>query len=495
MNSGENLTRILIIDDDEDDFFITSDYIKRIPEGKFHIDWCFRYQDALEKLKQHTYHLYFVDYYLGAKTGLDLIREATEQHCEEPMVLLTGKGNQAIDRQAMQAGAMDYLVKSELNVEKLERCIRYALERSGSLKALKANERKFRSLFERSKDSVFLADRSLRFKDVNETTTAVLGFSKQELLEMDLYAFVGASDKEPIREKLEKEGRLNDYELDIVSSDGDRKTCILSLSTEIDTGGTEYIHGLMHDITHLKKAEKMTLQAEKLAATGRLVQTLAHEVRNPLNNINLSVEQLHSDHVKHPEENEIYIDIIQRNCKRIGDLITELLNSSRPTEMVMAKMTIQEIMDESITAALDRITLQRVKLQVRYSDKPAFIHADEQKLKIAFLNIIINAVEAMKEEEGRLEITISYDLQRHIVRISDNGSGISEENLSKLFEPYFTLKRNGLGLGLAATLNILQSHKAHIEVSSAVNEGTMFTISFPSVLADPVKDEIQLANQ
>lgn len=136
-------------------------------------------------------------------------------------------------------------------------------------------------------------------------------------------------------------------------------------------------------------------------------------------------------------------------------------------------------MDESISVALDRLTLQRVKLQIRYSNEPAWIMADTGKLKIAFLNIIINAIEAMEEEKGLLEIIVDTDKIHHTVKINDNGSGISEENLSRLFEPYFTSKRNGLGLGLAATLNILQSHKARIEVSSALNQGTFFTITFP----------------
>jgi signal transduction histidine kinase len=223
------------------------------------------------------------------------------------------------------------------------------------------------------------------------------------------------------------------------------------------------------------------LQAEKLAATGRLVQTLAHEVRNPLNNINLSLEQLHHEvQGSGMGDTEMYMEIIQRNSKRISDIITELLNSSRPAEMSLQSKPLQIIIDESISSALDRITLQKVKLKIKYADKPAYVKADSEKLKLAFLNIIINAVEAMKEENGELLIMVETEKDSHIVKIRDNGSGIAEENMSKLFEPYFTSKRNGLGLGLAATLNILQSHKGRIEVSSELNKGTQFTITFPA---------------
>lgn len=474
---ASDITRILIIDDDEDDFLLTSDYIRRINDKKFQIDWCYKYHEALEKVDAHLYDLYFVDYYLGAKTGLDLIKQAVSHHCEEPIVLLTGKGTQAIDREAMQAGATDYLVKSELTVEKVERCIRYSLERCATLKALRQNERKYRTIFERSKDAVIRATEDLQLIDVNDATSVLLKYSKQELLRLSLYNILSPEEGLFIRQQLQEKGVLYDREAEVTTKDGEKKICILSLSTETD--GIKYMHGMIHDITHIKKAEKATLQAEKLASAGRLVQTLAHEVRNPLNNINLSVEQLLHELESNSESN-IYLEIIQRNSKRIGDIITELLNSSRPAEMYLEKKPLQAIMDESIGIALDRLTLQRVKLQIRYSNEPAWIMADPGKLKIAFLNIIINAIEAMEEERGLLEIMVDSSNHHHTVKINDNGSGISEENLSRLFEPYFTSKRNGLGLGLASTLNILQSHKARIEVASAVGRGTFFTITFPT---------------
>lgn len=479
MTPPENTIRILIIDDDKDDFIITGEYIRDIDTANFHIDWCYKYQDALQHMKNHEYDLYFVDYRLGAKTGLDFIKDARLEECEEPIVLLTGKGNQAVDREAMQAGAADYLIKTELNTEKLERCIRYSMGRAASLKALKANERKYRSIFERSKDAVFLATEELQFIDVNASTLELLGYSIKEIQRMRLQDLMeDEEDKFFLLRQIEEFGEVDDMEIELIIKDNEKRYCILSISKEAaDTNGYAYFHGIIHDITHLKKAEKITLQVEKLAAAGRLVRTLAHEVRNPLNNINLSVDQLQQDMAAEPQ-NRIYHDIIQRNSRRIGDIITELLDSSRPAEMFLEKIALQEVMDESIASSLDRIILQEVKLQVRYSDQPAHIMADKEKLKIAFLNIIINAVEAMQDKKGLLNIVIETHPLQRIVKITDRGCGISEENLSRLFEPYFTSKRNGMGLGLAATLNILQSHKASIEVNSTLNVGTEFLITF-----------------
>ncbi len=468
--------RVLIVDDDEDDFFLTSEYIKAIKGSAFVIDWSYRYKDALERICGREYDIYFIDYRLGAKTGLDLMKEALQNHCEEPMILLTGKGNQAIDVEAMQAGAIDYLVKGELNTEKLERCIRYSLERTTSMKRLKANERKFRSIFERSKDIVFLADEELIFRDINHVATELLEYDRETLLDMSLYDLLANKlDKQGLRKEILSKGEVDDREIELVTKTNEKVNCILSLSTEVNLTGEKYTQGIIHDITNLKKAEKATLQVEKLRAAGRLVSTLAHEVRNPLNNINLAVDQLYQDTTG---DSKMFLDIVNRNSKRIALLISELLTSSGPAEMVLHKKSLKEILDDTLAVASDRITLKKIKLNVFYDDGEYKIMADAEKLKIAFLNIIINAIEAMIEEKGELTVKIAADDGYHKVVITDNGSGINEENLAKLFEPYFTSKRNGLGLGLAATLNIIQSHKALIDVKSQVGEGSVFTISF-----------------
>ena len=194
----------------------------------------------------------------------------------------------------------------------------------------------------------------------------------------------------------------------------------------------------------------------------------------------MSVEQLMQTDKIMEEDSSLFLDIIQRNSKRIGDIITELLDTSRPTDLVFERCTLQGVMDESISEALDRITLQHVNMQIRYSNEPCYILANKEKLKIAFLNIIINAVEAVQSVTGQLNISVDTINDAHIVTIQDNGCGIPEENISRLFEPYFTSKRNGMGLGLAATLNILQSHRASIDVTSVLKQGTTFTITFPA---------------
>jgi len=480
MLPSHSTTRILIVEDDEDDFLIIEACIKDIPDKDFLIDWCYDYDDAMQRISEGRYDIYFIDYLLGEKTGLQLLEEAISSGCEEPLILLTGIGNRDVDIQAMTIGAVDFLVKSELNTEKLERSIRYALERSAYIKALRVNERKFRNIFERSKDAVFLLGEGLVFRDVNNATCDLFKYSKEELMDFSLYELFARKEAAgALKDKLLHSAEGEEMEVELMTRNRERRNCILSISRQADSSGETYIQGIIHDITNLKRIERATFQIEKLRGTATLLRTLAHEVRNPLTNINLSVEQLKPE--CESEDANIYLDIIARNCGRIDSLISELLDLSRPAEISLQKTDLQDIINSTLAAASDRIALKNIRLDLAYPGQPAFVMADREKLKIAFLNILINAVEAVPSQSGVITISIRDESPNFRVLINDNGGGIPEENISRIFEPYFTSKTNGFGLGLAATWNILQSHRAGIDVNSQLGEGTSFMLTFEQV--------------
>ena len=474
---NRTITKIAIIEDDEDDFDIIKDYINDIDGKNFVIDWLPDYNTALDAISNRAYHLYFVDYFLGHKTGLDLLEAASEAGCDEPIILLTGLGNKAIDIKAMESGATDYLVKADLSTEKLERCIRYALERSNILRELKTREAKYRNLFENSKDAVFITDDKLNFTEVNDAAVDLLGFSENELIGRNLSDFIAEHRLNGKLTALREPGKgIEEDEIKIINNSNETRDCLLSLASQKQADEeTLLMHGIIHDITKIKKAELANLHAEKLAANERLIRMLAHEIRNPLNNIILSVDQLLP--VQEDDMQKSYMDIIQRNSLRINNIITELLNLAKPSELILVEHPLQEILEESLSRTADRIKLKNVHVNKFYPEQPAVIRADKEKLAIAFTNIIINAVEAM-DAKGVLTITIRETGNHYDVCIKDNGKGIPRESLSKLFEPFFTMKKGGMGLGLTVSYSIFQSHHALIRAQSKEHEGTEFHISF-----------------
>jgi len=473
---NQNKIRIAVIEDDEDDFLIIKDYISEIEGRTFVVDWFQDYNSAIEAIKNRSYHLYFVDYFLGHKTGLDLLDAAAELNCSEPIILLTGLGNKAIDIKAMERGATDYLVKNDLSTEKIERSIRYALERSNFLKELKTRETKYRTLFENSKDAVFITDDQLNFSEVNDAAVQLLGYSENELVGRNLREFIAEHRLNGRFKKLHDGDSIEDNEIKIINNSNETRDCLLSLALQRQADDETFVlHGIIHDITKIKMAEAANLQAEKLAANERLIRMLAHEIRNPLNNIILSIDQLLP--LEKDEMAKNFMDIIQRNSLRINNIITELLNLAKPSELILVEHTLQEIIDESLSITSDRIKLQNIEVKKNYPPEKIQIQADKEKLVIAFTNIIINAIEAMNSN-GLLTISITCSDDSYEVSIKDNGKGIPRESLARLFEPFFTMKKNGMGLGLTVSYTILQSHNAKVNAHSKENEGSEFQITF-----------------
>jgi signal transduction histidine kinase len=244
---------------------------------------------------------------------------------------------------------------------------------------------------------------------------------------------------------------------------------------------TEYQDQLRSRIEELGIANKELIQmrhTEKFAATGRIARTIAHEVRNPLTNIDLAVSQLKTD-ISSPDENyTMLFDMINRNSKRINQLITELLNTTRFLDLSFEKASVNHLLDDALELAKDRIELNHIQIEKSYSPDICDIAVDQEKIKIAFLNIIVNAIEAMEPEKGVLKIVTKEEKNKCVVEIHDNGIGMDSIAISKLFEPYFTTKTKGNGLGLANTQNIILNHKGTISVESTPGKGSIFIIKF-----------------
>ena len=243
----------------------------------------------------------------------------------------------------------------------------------------------------------------------------------------------------------------------------------------------EYQEELKQRIDELATANKELVEMrnrEQFAATGRIARTIAHEVRNPLTNIDLAVSQLKTEVTSMDENSAMLFDMVNRNSKRINQLITELLNATRFADLNYQPAVINDILDETLELANDRIALNHITIEKKYEQNIGKILVDKEKIKIAFLNIIVNAAEAMDSGDGFLKIITKTVDNKCEVEISDNGVGIDTATKDRLFEPYFTTKTKGNGLGLTNTQNIILNHKATINVESKPGKGTTFIIRF-----------------
>jgi len=223
--------------------------------------------------------------------------------------------------------------------------------------------------------------------------------------------------------------------------------------------------------------ELMELRSlERFTSTGRVARVIAHEIRNPLTNIDLSTVHLESDHLL-PEDKKGFLEIINRNSKRINELINELLSATRFSELQYEDIPLDVLLDESLNEAADRASLKNVSIEKQYSPERIWVKVDRSRMKIALLNIIVNAVEAIPGDNGKLHIGTSVSDGHCLIVIRDNGKGMDAETLARVFDPYFTSKSKGNGLGMTNTQNIILNHKGKIEVMSEEGNGTSFIIT------------------
>jgi two-component system sensor histidine kinase AtoS len=233
------------------------------------------------------------------------------------------------------------------------------------------------------------------------------------------------------------------------------------------------------DITEMRELQMRINESEKLAAMGGLAVGVAHEVRNPLGAIKTCAQFL-KDKFDREDSRFKFPQIIIREVERLDQLVERLLNFTRPAEKDFQYEDINELVENVAALAFLKVNDQRLKIEKNYGSNIPRLFVDAKRLQQAFLNIMLNAIDAMPEE-GILAIKTFYDEENRRIKIeiSDTGEGIPVEKVAKIFNPFFTTRIKGTGLGLAIVQQIILEHNGLIGVQSKVDEGTAFTIFLP----------------
>lgn len=234
------------------------------------------------------------------------------------------------------------------------------------------------------------------------------------------------------------------------------------------------------DVSEARRAQDLLAEADRLAITGGIARTIAHEVRNPLTNLRMALEQLTEElpgEVR--DETTPFTDILRRNILRIGKLISDLLESSRPHELDRQPCNMADLLEAAVASVQDRLDLQHMRARVEVDPALPRIMADPDLLGVALTNLCVNAIEAMEEGKGQLLLKAWLQRGRVHASITDNGKGIPEENIQRLFQAFYSGHSGGMGLGLTSARTILNAHGVHMNVESTVGEGTTFTLTFP----------------
>lgn len=475
---NSEIIKILYVDDDPDDFFLVSSLLKKITDTTYEIEGAASLAESIPKL-DHGFDVYLVDYKLGKDTGLELIREIKSTRKHAPVIMLTGMNSGNIDREALTLGASDYLIKGEFDAHTLDRTLRYAIRDAQLMESLANAVVKFRSIFELASDPFLLMNDKGKILEANPAFLKKFGKKAYNSTSQESFFFkdllLDESSKQELDDLFFNREELYDMEALMTVDYGHTINSLISIVRQ-DMGGFQV---LIKDLSAIKAKEEEELNLKKFSSTGRIARLLAHEVKNPLTTILLSADQLH---MELPEnvlaESGDLIDVIRRNCDRINHLVTQLLDSTRFTELDAKSHSINTLLDEALEHVQDRLEFKGITIQKQYQAEICDIEVDGEKVKIALINLLVNAIEAMPTKSGKLMLKTTIKNNQCRIEIKDNGEGIPKDNLERLFEPFFTSKTSGSGLGLTNTQNIILSHGGSIRVKSEIGRGTSFLISF-----------------
>ena len=262
----------------------------------------------------------------------------------------------------------------------------------------------------------------------------------------------------------------------------DKGRMVLDVSTfpiKDDKGEVIQVIEYMKNITSIVKLEDQLLYQERLAGVGELAAGIAHEIRNPLGNITASAQFCLGKYRLH-ELAKKHLRIILKNAESANKIVKNLLDFAKPTEILFELAYIDEVLDKACTLIKTRCSKQRVRLMRRFSRRLPRIPLDEKHLEEAFLNFLINALEAMPGG-GKMVIAAYPDFLNNeaVVNISDTGCGILPENLDKIFSPFFTTKKDGTGLGLCLAQQVITYHEGKVSILSEFGKGTDIVVRLP----------------
>ncbi|PMB48736.1 hybrid sensor histidine kinase/response regulator [Fischerella thermalis CCMEE 5201] len=487
-----NLIRVLLIDDDEDDYILTRDWFKEFQVASCTLEWVNNYQAGRDAIASGQYDVYLVDYRLGDGNGLELLREAIARGCTAPIIFLTGQGDREIDIEAMKAGAADYLEKSQLAAPLLERSIRYALER-------KQNEQKIReqaALLDVATDAIFVQDLDGKILFWNKAAEHLYKCKKEEAIGKKASELWQEKDLSKLQAALSilMKNRAWEGELQQITKTGQEITVESRWTLVKDFDNTTQCFLVVNtDITQKKLLESQFLRAQRLESIGTLASGIAHDLNNVLAPILMTAQLLESQ--LDDERSKRLLPILISNAKRGANLVKQVLSFTRGMEGDRTLLQLKHIVRE-IQQVIRETFPKSIDVSTSIPPNLWTIYGDATQLHQVLMNLCVNARDAMPNggtlticaenflvDENYARMHLDAQVGAYVaITVADTGVGIAPEILDRIFEPFYTTKEfgKGTGLGLSTVLGIVKSHGGFVNVYSEVGKGSQFKVFLPA---------------
>ena len=343
------------------------------------------------------------------------------------------------------------------------------------------------ALFDAMMDSltngVIILDSNHTIIKTNRAASRILGIPLSESPDRPLWTSISdAKLADFIYMVIRNEEAKTAEEFVIVADEGNQyiKISVLPLVKEKRVRGTIIT---IEDITQRKREEINNRRLENLASLTNLAAAVAHEIKNPLAAISIHVQLLRKNfkacNLAINAKAQKHLDVVEEEIERLNKIVVDFLFAVRPLQCEFAPVNINELIKNLFATFQDEFSAAGISFVSQLDGELPVIQADERFLRQALMNILTNAKAAMMPAGGELGITTRFDQERVYIIITDTGKGIPPDILHKIFEPYFTTKPDGSGLGLTMTYKVMKEHGGDIQVHSDIGKGTRFTLILP----------------
>lgn len=343
-------------------------------------------------------------------------------------------------------------------------------------------------VLENLQDGVMLFTRDARVVMVSDSVEHFLGLTRQQMLGVELHDLFDRQSNLGQVVRRAFNARVMLMQEEVTTETGRRIQVSLDfIHSEDPTTPSDTLGALLtlHDTESRQQIENELEVSRRLADLGRLTSGVGHEVKNPINAIVVHLELLREKLARHDSSAERHVDVIQNEIRRLDRVVQTLVDFSRPVELDLTMHDLRSIVTSVLTLAEPDLEQRSVRVISTMPSSPVFVRVDGDMIQQAVLNVLLNGAQAMANG-GELNIDLRQHGHEASLRIRDEGCGIPHEILGRIFNLYFTTKRDGTGIGLAMTYRILQLHNGSVQVESEVDVGTQFTLRLPvAAMSEP----------